>query len=117
MAGTLGVAVTYIFCHVCQWPPLPPLGQSVDNLDVFVAGETEADEPLTVEYPRCFLQQRNSPPIVLYQVVVGREDICDSSLLIQAGERHKSVWKVGKRDSVDRGTSDGDCIHFCPPTR
>ena len=43
-------------------------------LTLFVAGEAEVDEPLAVEQPSRFLQQRNPPPVVLDQVVVGGED-------------------------------------------
>ena len=53
---------------------LPPLGKAVDDLDVFVAREAEVDEPLAVEHPRRFLQQRNPAPVVLDQVVVGGEN-------------------------------------------
>ena len=55
--------------------PLPPLG-AVCYLDVFVAGEAEVDEPFTIEQPSAaFSQQRNPPPVVLDQVVVGGEDV------------------------------------------
>ena len=54
--------------------PLPPLGEAVDDLDVFVAGEAEVDKPFAVEQPRRLLQQRNPPPVVLDEVVVGGED-------------------------------------------
>ena len=43
-------------------------------MGVLVAGETEADEPFSVKLPRCLLQQRYPPPIVLHQVIVcGKE--------------------------------------------
>ena len=39
-----------------ECPPLPPLGDTVGDLDVFVAGGAEANEPLAVEQPRCLIQ-------------------------------------------------------------
>jgi methyl coenzyme M reductase subunit C len=48
---------------------------------VFVAGETEVDKPFLVEQSRRLLQELNSPPVVLDQVVVGSEDSGDCCLL------------------------------------
>ena len=54
---------------------VPILRESVSDLDMFVAGKVEADEPLTVEQPRRRLQQRNPTSIVFDQVVVGRDNL------------------------------------------
>ena len=58
-------------------PVLPSLGGTIAGLHVFMAGESEADEPLAVEQPRRFLQQRNPLPVVLDQVVVGRDNLAN----------------------------------------
>ena len=63
--------------YIAQSTPLPPLGEAVDDLDMFVAGEPEANEPLAVEKTRRLLQQRNSPAVIFDQVVVVGEDGCD----------------------------------------
>ena len=52
------------------WPERPSLGQTINDLGVLMAREAEVDEPLAVEHPRRFLQQRYPPPVVLDQVVV-----------------------------------------------
>jgi hypothetical protein len=44
---------------------LPPLGEAIDDLDMFVAGESEADEPLAVKHSRRLLQQPNPPPVII----------------------------------------------------
>ena len=60
---------------VKKGPPVPAFGEAVDDLDVFMAGESEVDEPFAVEQSRRLLQQRNPPPVVLDQVVEGGKDI------------------------------------------
>ena len=60
---------------------LPPFRHPVGDGVVFVAGEAEANEPLLVELPRRLLQQPHPPPVVLDQVVVGGEDVSDSSFV------------------------------------
>jgi hypothetical protein len=52
----------------------PPLGQAINDLDVFMAGEAEVDEPLAVEHPRRLLQQHDPLPVILDEVVIGGED-------------------------------------------
>ena len=69
---------TYVFRdNPTRYRALPPLGEAVDDLDVFVAGEAEVDEPLAVEQPRRLLQQDNPPPVGLDQIVIGGEDVGD----------------------------------------
>ena len=58
-----------------------PRRHAVDDLDLFVAGEAEVDEPLAVEQPSSLLQQHNTPSVVLDQFVVGGEDGCPRFLL------------------------------------
>src|SRR5262249_39139331 len=45
-----------------------------------MAGETKADEPLPVKLLRCLLQQRHPPPVIVDQIIVGREDVGDATL-------------------------------------
>ena len=60
--------------YIAQSTPLPLLGEAVGDLEVFVAGEPEVNEPLAVEKTRRLLQQCNSPPVIVDQVVVGGEE-------------------------------------------
>ena len=66
--------------YIVQRTALPPHGESIGNLDVLVTGEPEVNEPLAVEQTSSLLQQRNPPPIVLNQIIVGRRDV-DHALL------------------------------------
>src|SRR5215813_2403876 len=59
---------------------LPPFRHAMGDVGVFVAGEAEAGEPLAVKLPRCLLQQRYPPLVVLDQGVVGGEDVSNAVL-------------------------------------
>ena len=80
-----GSRLTEIDSQASRTSVAPNPRQTVDDLDMFVAGEAEVDEPLAVKHPRRLLQQRNPPPVVLDQVVVG-ERIDDDLLLIACRE-------------------------------
>ena len=67
--------------NIIKAPSLPPLGEAVGDLDMFVAGEAEVDEPLAVKKSRRLLQQRNTPLVVLDQVVVGGDNLNEAFLL------------------------------------
>ena len=54
--------------------------RGVDEFDFFMAGEAEVDEPFPVNRLGHFLQDGNSPGVVLNQVVIGREDAGDFAL-------------------------------------
>ena len=51
------------------------------------------DEPLEVKQPRSLLQQRNLPPVVLDQVIVGGKDTPLTALLFQR-------WKSAKLQAL-----------------
>src|SRR5436309_12704949 len=72
---------------------IPRLWCAVDDASVLVAGEAEADEPLAIELPRRVLQQRHSPPVVLDQVVVGREDVGDAILNLRIRTPHLDLME------------------------
>jgi len=54
-----------------QWCTFPPLRHAIDDAGVLVAREAKADEPLAMQQPRRFFQQRHPVEIVFNQVVVG----------------------------------------------
>src|SRR5439155_12610580 len=85
-------------------PPLPFLRKALNDLDVFVAGEAESDEPFAVKHPRRFLLQRDAPPVVLDQVVVGGKDVGDSLLNIETRNRNAITRQVLNRDLSLSGT-------------
>ena len=68
------------FRHIYQFLYLPALGniskKRRDELDLFVAGKAEVDEPLAVEGAGHLLQNPYAPPIVLYQLVICRQNAC-----------------------------------------
>src|SRR5262245_11304214 len=72
---------------------LPPLRHAVGDMGVFVAREAEADEPFPVKLPCCLLQQGHPPTIVLDQVVVSREDVCDATL--------NGLWRKAESEITD----------------
>ncbi len=74
--------------------PLPPVGDAVDDLDVFVAGEAEVHEPLAVEPPRCLLQKPNPPPVALDQVVVGGEGLANAGLSFERWNRDQQSFEI-----------------------
>jgi len=53
--------ILYDIDNILQRPTYPSLGEAIGDLDVFVAGEAEVNEPLTVEQPHRLLQQCNPP--------------------------------------------------------
>ena len=91
MCGFKGIAVDKIRkIRECELPP--PHRNTVNNLDVFVTGEAKVDEPFTVKESSRLLQQRNSPPVVLHQIVVGGKDVGD--IFLYDRRRH---WKFDRQ--------------------
>ena len=79
----------YNLYYVAQCTRLPPLGKAVNDFDVFVAGEAEVNEPLSVKKPRRLFQQRNPLRIVVNQVVVCCYDLSAPLLLWHSRESAK----------------------------
>jgi hypothetical protein len=73
---------------------VPHRRETSGNPDVFATGEAETDEPFAVKQPGRFLQQRNPPPVVLDQVVVGLEYACNAPLIPQLRANNGQTLKI-----------------------
>jgi len=73
---------------------------------VFVAGEAETDEPLSVKQTRRLLQQGNPTAVVLNQVVVGGEDGSDFVLDWARWDWHFNQCEFFTRKVLDRRASE-----------
>ena len=62
------------FCNIAKSGYLPTLRHAFDERGVLVTGEAHADEPFAVEFFGHPFENRDPPPIVLYQVVISRQD-------------------------------------------